>query len=191
MIIDTIGSDLSHDRLLALNSRLAGSKYVRLFHDVDPGKKWYAADWYPETLWDVIIGRKALSVRTKETIVRDVLRGIAEFHARDLLHADIKAGNILVNLQEGTEHDGQTADTKIYDLEESFYAPPGMDMASQCIGSYLWRSPEAHLCGRCSKPTGIFSFRAVADYHLASATGSCKKPQSFYLTLHEFSYSDP
>lgn len=79
-------STKDYDYQIAMYQDLDGSQYIRLLRDTDPDKKWYALDWCSETLL-ALVPRASLSPKTKKTILRDILRGIAELHAKHIVHA--------------------------------------------------------------------------------------------------------
>jgi serine/threonine protein kinase len=58
---------------------------------------------------------------TKRTI-RDALRGIADSHAKDIVHTDVKANNILVDWH-GCDGEVVVRKVQVADIEDAAYLP--------------------------------------------------------------------
>lgn len=63
---------------------LAGSRYIRLLHDAIPQQSRFVYRYYPEHLLGAV--QKGLALPHTKRILRDVLRGIAELHAKNIVH---------------------------------------------------------------------------------------------------------
>ncbi|KAK5124300.1 hypothetical protein LTR85_002003 [Meristemomyces frigidus] len=137
---------------------LVGSRYIRLLHDTVPQGSMFVFRYYPEHLLRAV--REGLSVECAKQILRDTLRGIAELHAKDIVHTDVKPNNVL--LERGTDGSGVTV--KLYDIEDASYVPVGKTIIGKQVGNQMWRSPEGHARGPVNKPSDIFSFGITCIY---------------------------
>ncbi|KAF1816968.1 kinase-like protein [Eremomyces bilateralis CBS 781.70] len=97
--------------------------------------------------------------------LRDSLRGIAALHEKDIVHTDIKANNIMVDWEE-TDGNNTIRQVQIADIEDAAYVPGNCAIVGRQVGSWMWRSPEAHASAQVHKPSDIFSFGIVCIYAL-------------------------
>lgn len=148
---------------LALQPKLAESPYLRAVADTIPGEKMFVNEYLTDHLLN--FAWKDLSLKTQKRILRDALRGLATMHSHDIAHLDIKANNIMVDYHE-TEKGLVVDRVQLSDLEDSTHIPPNSALRGIQVGNQLWRSPEAHVKGKISKPTDIFSFAIVCIFLL-------------------------
>jgi len=80
---------------------------------------------------------KALDITLTEdqicVVIRETLKALEYVHAQNLIHRDIKAGNILLN------HKGQC---KLADFGVSYIMDATMDKAKTILGTPYWMAPE-------------------------------------------------
>ncbi|KAH0365835.1 calcium/calmodulin dependent protein kinase, partial [Aureobasidium melanogenum] len=118
-----------------IRPRLCEARHIRLPVDQIPDQPTLVYEYLTDDFHSLIKAKIVLGARKK--ILKAVLKGLAELHARDVVHLDIKSDNILVNCQHVT---GETF------------------IENTLIRNESWRSPEGHLRGELNKPSDIFSF---------------------------------
>jgi serine/threonine-protein kinase len=113
---------------------------------------------------------RSLEQRLKETgrfpadavaeLLDDVCEGVAEMHARDLLHRDLKPGNIVVEQAPG----GRTH-SRLLDLgsAKATYEPdPPAAKGTLAFGSPPYLAPETAATGATSERSDLYSLGATA-----------------------------
>ncbi|KAB8356354.1 hypothetical protein FH972_023938 [Carpinus fangiana] len=140
---------------------LEGGHCLRLLHDSVPEQSIFIYEYLTHDLLE--LARKDLPLTLTKRILRDALRGIATLHHRDIVHTDVKANNILIELKDGS-HGLEILKVELADIEDGAYVSPERDIVGKQVGNYMWRSPEAHAMGRVNKPSDMFSFGVVCIY---------------------------
>ncbi|KAF3482572.1 uncharacterized protein GIQ15_05331 [Arthroderma uncinatum] len=144
--------------------RFKGATHIRQLLDVikdeTPGEDFdhgMVLEWLPGTLWDAReSGRLAeFGLAGIRKIMRDTLEGIEELHAKDIIHLDIKAQNILLN---GTS-------AKLFDLGSTWAASPPSTGVAQPMP---YRSPEILFGLQWSKEVDIWGW-AMVYLHMIQA----------------------
>jgi serine/threonine protein kinase len=150
---------------------LRSSLYVRGSDDDIPGESMFAYKYLRSHL---------LSVAQKDVPLRHALRGIADMHVKGIIHAEIKANNILVDWH---DRDGEAVVEKVQvtGIEDAAYVPDDCVIHGRQLGNYIWRSPEAYAATAVQKLSDIWSFGLVVRLRLAQ-THRCK------VTSNQFSY---
>ncbi|PGH16902.1 serine/threonine protein kinase [Polytolypa hystricis UAMH7299] len=140
-ILKAIFSSFNED----IRPRLRESPFLQLPHDTIPDQRIFVYRYMNNDFLSLV--RKQLSMQARKQILKASLRGIAELHNHDIVHLDIKPGNVMVNYR-GTGPETIVEQVQIIDLENAAYLPKG----------------EAHFKGELNKPPDIFSFAAVCIY---------------------------
>ncbi|KAG9696237.1 calcium/calmodulin dependent protein kinase, partial [Aureobasidium melanogenum] len=150
-IPDTIFSNFND----SIRPRLCETRHIRLPLDQIPHQPILVYEYLTDDFQSLIKAKIDLEARKK--ILKAVLKGLAELHARDVVHLDIKSDNILVNCQHAT---GGTfiENTLISDIENAAFLPRGRCIKGMLPGNESWRSTEGHFRGKLNKPSDIFSF---------------------------------
>ncbi|KAF2461759.1 kinase-like domain-containing protein [Lineolata rhizophorae] len=106
------------------------------------------------------------TIPEQSMILKDALRGLTALHERNIVHNDVKANNILIDVKEEKEKEDEMEFERIQlaDLEDAAHIPPGSILEGAQLGNWMWRSPEAHAQGPVGKASDIFSFGVVCIY---------------------------
>eukprot|EP00210_Caulerpa_lentillifera_P008608 g8212.t1 len=107
----------------------ASEKLLMIMEYVDGG----------EIMPEDMIGRSkpGLSEQVARQLFRDLIKGLEFLHFRNIIHRDIKPGNLLLT---------QTGRVKLVDFGSAFYFPDGNDIVTDNAGTRLFFAPEA--CGQ-------------------------------------------
>lgn len=127
------------------------------------------------------LAQEDLPLPLTKRILKDTLQGLAALHDQNIVHTgrqdrsqacsryatiltaiDIKANNIFVD----RNHDAQemlVRQVQLGDLEDAGHVPPGSHIIGTQVGTYMWRSPEAHSEAGLGKPSDMFSFGVVVS----------------------------
>ncbi|GIZ43091.1 hypothetical protein CKM354_000633200 [Cercospora kikuchii] len=147
---------------LEIYNLVGSSPFVRNLVDTVPERKMFIFDYLQTSLLQ--LAQKNFPQTTMKHILKCTLSGIAAMHEKGIVHNDIKANNIMVQMT-SSESEWKIAKVQIVDLEDSAYLrhPESAVMGAQ-VGNIMWRSPEAHAMGPIRKPSDMFSFGLVCIY---------------------------
>ncbi|KAK4983981.1 hypothetical protein LTR50_006891 [Elasticomyces elasticus] len=140
---------------------LRSCPYLRLLEDTVPEHSMFVYRYFTDDL--LSLAQKDLPIALTKRILKDTLRGLAALHDQNIVHTDVKANNILVELEED-HHEMLIKQVQLADIEDAAHVPPSCDIVGRQVGNWLWRSPEAHAQGRVNKPSDVFSFGVVCIY---------------------------
>ncbi|OBT84876.1 hypothetical protein VE02_05920 [Pseudogymnoascus sp. 03VT05] len=142
------------------------SPYLRRMCDTIPRQSIIIYNYITDHL--LSLAQKEIPLLARKRILRDTLRGIAELHDTNIVHADVKANNILIGYENSS--DGIVIKSvQLADLENAAYVPPGSAIIGSQVGNQLWRSTEAHAQGPVNAPSDIFLFGIVCIYVILRA----------------------
>lgn len=161
-------------------SDLRKSPNVRVADDTIVDQPMFAYKYFKDHL--LSFAQKDLPLPLVKRILRDSLRGIAALHEKGIVHTDIKANNIMVDWDE-TDGNLTVQRVQIADIEDAAYVPDYCAIVGRQVGNWMWRSPEAHACGRVHKPSDMFSFGIVVRF--------CATKNPSIADLLEYSVSMP
>lgn len=133
---------------------------IRLPSDEVPGHRIFVYDYCSHDFFD--LAHEDVSFQLKKQILKSVLCGLAEMHARDVVHLDIKPDNVVVDIDSESDP-WAVKSTMITDMENAVHLPPGKSIVGILAGNDNWRSPEAHLRAKLNTPADMFSFGAVVS----------------------------
>ena len=93
---------------------------------------------------------EALPEELASSILRDILSGLCQIHAKDFIHRDLKPENILMNISAEENSDGEeeekiTAKIADFGLSAEFrinITGPGSKNTSEITGTVLYMAPE-------------------------------------------------
>ncbi|KAF1348903.1 kinase domain-containing protein [Delphinella strobiligena] len=144
-----------------IQPRLPESPYIRLPFDHIPEQPVLVYRYLTDDFNTLV--KKEISNRDKRKILKAALQGLAEMHAKDIVHLDIKPDNIMVDCRR-TPKEILIENVQISDLENAAYLPKGRCIKDMLPGNDSWRSPEGHFKGELNKPSDIFSFGIMCIY---------------------------
>lgn len=150
------------DYQLGLQKPLADCPYLRVVADDIQEHQLFTYNYLSDDLLNAA-RRKDLTPTVRKRILRDALRGLAELHSRGIVHTDIKANNILVDITETPGIAATVKKVQISDLESAADPPPGKSIKGPLLGNHMWRSPEAHVREKVNTPSDVFSFGIVVS----------------------------
>lgn len=112
------------------------------------------------SLGDFMTERSDAKLKEKLYVVRQIAEGLAFIHAKDILHRDIKPGNILID---------EKLNAKITDFGICGFPNSDLTMNYEVLGSPGYVAPEYWLHGTASKQVDIYSLGVVAYELLTGA----------------------
>ena len=125
-------------------------------HSSENGKTGILMELMPASLLDVLHHhRKREQLATWEAslvfIALDVAKGMAYLHAKDVVHRDLKPGNVLLS---------KTWDAKVADFGTALTKYQNAEEAEGLVGTPPYMAPEAIALtsGAKAKPTDVWSF---------------------------------
>ncbi len=112
--------------------------------NITDGNLWFAMRYYPERDLNTWLGRAGqLSVRARINLVNDLIKATSIAHSRDIVHRDIRPGNILVHVDASEarailsdfdiayfEDELRRRDTTVAVLGQRRYLPPDVFSAA-------------------------------------------------------------
>ncbi|KAL1960340.1 hypothetical protein VTO42DRAFT_8300 [Malbranchea cinnamomea] len=140
---------------------LSGCPYVRALHDTVPDQLVFVFKFAREDL--LRLARKDLPIEATKKILKDTLRGLAALHDQHVVHADVKANNIMVDYDD-TPNGIVVRQAQLTDIEDGARLAPDEVLTGSPVGNYMWRSPEAHIGGPIQTPVDMFAFALVCIY---------------------------
>ncbi|KAL9119080.1 MAG: hypothetical protein Q9187_004366 [Circinaria calcarea] len=140
---------------------LRSCPYLRLLQDTVPEQSMFVYNYFTDHL--LSLAQNDLPIALTKRILKDTLRGLEALHDQNIVHADVKPNNILIEWEED-QHGMVIKQVQLADVEDAAYVPPGSNITGIQAGNWMWRSPEAHAQGRVNKPSDIFSFGVVCIY---------------------------
>ncbi|KAF2009542.1 kinase-like protein [Aaosphaeria arxii CBS 175.79] len=144
-----------------IKPRLHDTPQLRLPVDHIPEKNVLVFKYMTNDLLSLV--HKAIPVKATKQILKATLKGIVQLHEADVLHLDVKPGNVLIDYQE-SEDGIVVSDVALTDLETAVYIPPGKALRGAVRGNENWRSPEMHFRAEVYKPADMYAFGAVCVY---------------------------
>ena len=96
-----------------------------------------------------VVENLQLDERVIATLCKNILTSLKELHARNIIHRDIKCGNIMLT-QEG--------ETKLIDFGYATYCPENGYIRSGKVGSMFWMAPEIFQREGYNEKVDIWSF---------------------------------
>ncbi len=127
-----------------------------------------------------ILGKEQLSLRRKVEIMAEVCEGLAHAHARQVIHRDIKPGNIFIT---------KSGHVKILDFGLARVISSDITRSGVAVGTPNYMSPEQVRGDKVDHRTDIFSAGALF-YEILSS----RKPfeaDSFTATVIKILHDDP
>jgi len=111
------------------------------------------------SLYELLHGRRPCPDWTLSRVVsvaREVCLGLAYIHSRDIVHCDMKSGNILLS----GAHDVKICDFGLSHLlsEAGDVVSDAAAIAIGCVGTYNWMAPEVLRGEEYSKAADVYSF---------------------------------
>ncbi|KAI9665919.1 MAG: hypothetical protein M1821_003854 [Bathelium mastoideum] len=156
---------------LNIYERVGSSPFLRGLLDTIPEQSMLVFEYMKED--PLALAQKSLSLSSTKRILKDALRGLTALHERDIVHNDVKANNILIDMKEETENGMEIERVQLADLEDAAHIPPGNILEGAQLGNWMWRSPEAHAQGFLGKASDVFSFGIVASHQCIYAVIKC------------------
>ncbi|KAI9657400.1 MAG: hypothetical protein M1821_003082 [Bathelium mastoideum] len=135
-------------------ARIRESSHLRLPVDSIPNQRIFVYRFLTEDFLTLI--KNEISLKGRKEILKASLQGLADLHACNVVHLDVKPDNVIVDCH-GSGSDFVVEKALLMDLENVAYLPKGRCIKGMLPGNDNWRSPEGHLRGELSKPTDIFS----------------------------------
>ncbi|KAK3679981.1 hypothetical protein LTR78_000358 [Recurvomyces mirabilis] len=154
--------DKTHfDYSMDLYCKLDGSRHLRALHDTVPSDSVLVFPFLRDDL--LKFACNDLSTACVKAVLNQGLHGIAELHARGIVHPGVKPSNFFLDYHEA---DGKLALDKVQlsDLEDARMLMPSEAVSGTLTGNELWRSPEAWAKGPLALPSDMFSFWLVCLY---------------------------
>jgi serine/threonine protein kinase len=104
----------------------------------DPSTFLILFDYFQGTALDTLLQEKTLSVDLKKRIFKQILRGVSDAHRHNVIHRDLKPGNILV-ADDGT--------TRLIDFGISKFKGVPITKSGDIIGTISYMAPEIIIRG--------------------------------------------
>ena len=143
---------------------LSHANIVTIF-DIDEadGVPFLVLEWIGGATLDRSLAERPCSEETFLRIGIPVAEALAAAHAHDMVHRDLKPGNVLI------ASDGSV---KLVDfgLAKLRGADPGLTRTSTIVGTAAYMSPEQIAGGDVGPPSDVFSFGVLAYELLTGAT---------------------
>ncbi|KAB8346242.1 hypothetical protein FH972_023287 [Carpinus fangiana] len=144
---------------LRIKARLGDCQFVRLPLDTVAEERTIIYEHMTDTLFN-LVSCYSLALNQCKQILHVVLQGLHEMHSRNVVHADLKPNNVLVDFSVGEDGNVSITRIKIADVDDAVILRQRQAIATT-VGNVWWRSPEAQLGTRIRAPTDIFSFGLV------------------------------
>lgn len=149
--VKILSSDLSKNPDFIQRFRLeaqavAGLRHPNIVDVHDQGKdgdSYYIVMEYVkgQTLFDILRGNGKLSDLQTKSIICNIAEGLAAIHSHNIVHQDIKPGNILVS-EQGEIKLADFGIAHFVPLEKSLTNPQNPDKQDTVIGTVAYFSPE-------------------------------------------------
>jgi TolB-like protein len=126
---------------------------VHAIEETDDGQIFIVMDWYEGETLEARVPEGGMDLGETLTIALQVAEGLAEAHARGVVHRDIKPGNILIT---------KSGVVKILDFGlAKLAAPTTLTKAGTTVGTLTYMSPEQARGGEVTHQTDIWSLGVV------------------------------
>ncbi|KAH9825768.1 kinase-like protein [Teratosphaeria destructans] len=149
---------------LEIYELIGSNPLVRDLVDTVPERKMFIFDYLQTNLFQ--LAQKDVPPATMNFVLKCTLSGIAAIHVKGIVHNDIKASNVMVDIRP-PESEWKIVKVQISDLEDAAHLnhPRSAIMGAQ-LGNMMWRSPESHAMGPIRKPADMFSFGLVVSFEI-------------------------
>ncbi|KAK2601336.1 hypothetical protein N8I77_010791 [Diaporthe amygdali] len=136
------------------------SKFIRPLLDeiVDPAEPTaIVLSHLRSTLLQASVQQKLTRTELKYAC-RGVLEALVVMHSEGYVHADVKADNVLVNLDERPHQSNRFTDVQLADMGNSYPQTHEYALRGEPIGAPMWSSPEVLMQMSWDTKTDIWSF---------------------------------
>ena len=158
-------------QLLGTFHRVQGSKAVGIVMRYEPGGNLSSVIEYNKAVNIFKTEKMLIPMATKLRILSQVVRGIAELHHVDIVHADIKPDNILLSSVDLNEAEVRLADFGLALIRYQNFGESSFIHTNNQRGTPVYMAPEQHvdafkdnlnIMAKSSKKTDIYSFAILA-----------------------------
>ena len=154
---DDLDNDLARARFLREARAAAGLRHPNIvtIHDcgVHEGHPYLAMEYIPgDTLAAVLARRPPLSLARRLAIVEDLCRAVAHAHRRQIVHRDIKPGNVMIDADDVV---------KVLDFGLARTAESALTRDGLVVGTLSYMAPEQLAGARVDHRVDVFSTGAV------------------------------
>ena len=136
-----------------INTMKAVKKVPGVIQYIDSFKKQDTTNIVMEHIngWDLqsIVENLELEERVIASLSKSILQSLQQVHARQIIHRDIKCGNVMLT------KDGET---KLIDFGYATHCPENGHVKSGKIGSMFWMAPEISQRKAYNEKSDIWSF---------------------------------
>ncbi|KAF2790762.1 calcium/calmodulin dependent protein kinase-like protein [Melanomma pulvis-pyrius CBS 109.77] len=165
------------EHLQELRNEFGSDSRLRIHIDQVETESVVIYEYFKTDLLSLVENYPALPLIARKTILKEVGLALAEMHAKNWIHLDVKPNNVFLNWYVDSSDEFRLEKVVLGDLDCALKLQ-GEKLLNHRIGNVMWRSPEGQLGRGVGKPSEVFSFALLCLYVITGV-------QSFYLNFDE------